>query len=269
MNETIYILGHSSEELRRLELQAKMLEPLTRRLLSETGLNETMSVLDIGTGAGDVAMLAGALVGPKGQVLGIDWNGVALERARARAKHAQLNWVGFDEVDLALGMTLGKFDLVVGRYVLMHQSDPASFLKHAASHVKVGGVVALLEMAQIRDDRFSAPPVAVYDDTVREVISSFRGVRADLDVGSRFVSIFAQAGLPEPSLFSDTLVGGSSSVLPEWIARTRQSIQPGPESHSASWRLLAETIQKAAAASRSQLFGPRNVAAWVRVRGTR
>jgi ubiquinone/menaquinone biosynthesis C-methylase UbiE len=112
MNETIYILGHSTEELLRLAQQAKMLEPLTMRLLNEAGLNETMSVLDIGTGAGDVAMLAGALVGPKGRVLGIDRNSVALDRAKARAEQAQLTWVGFDEVDLVFGTALGKFDLV-------------------------------------------------------------------------------------------------------------------------------------------------------------
>jgi hypothetical protein len=147
----------------------------------------------------------------------------------------------------------------------MHQPDPVSFLKHAVSHVKDGGVVAFLEMAQIQGDRFSAPPVTVYHNTVREVMAAFHAAHADLDVGSRLVSIFAQASLPEPSLISETLVGGASSLLAEWIARVRQSIQPEPESDSASWLLLADTIRKAAAASASQLFGPRNVAAWVRI----
>ncbi len=52
MSGTPYILGHDPEEIRRLELQAMALEPLTTRLLRAAGLADGMSVLDIGTGAG-------------------------------------------------------------------------------------------------------------------------------------------------------------------------------------------------------------------------
>jgi len=46
-------------------LQAKIIGPITERLLRETGLKQGMRVLDLGCGAGDVVMLAADLVGPR------------------------------------------------------------------------------------------------------------------------------------------------------------------------------------------------------------
>ena len=264
MMTTTYILGHSDEELRRLELQAEVLEPATRRLFHDLKLGEGMSVLDIGTGVGDVAMLAGSFVGPQGRVLGIDRNGAALERAQARAEQAMRNWIGFEEGELA-GMQTGTFDLVVGRYVLMHQPDAASFLRDAASHVRPGGTLAFLVMAQTVDGRYSLPPVALYDQAVTDILTAFGKARADLDVGSRLVSLFAEADLQEPLLVADTPVGGASSVMPEWVARTRVNVQRGQANRPESWEALANAIRGEAAVCRSQLFGPNNVAAWVKI----
>ncbi|HKB19915.1 MAG TPA: hypothetical protein VKC65_02800, partial [Gaiellaceae bacterium] len=48
-----YVLGHSEAELRRLTFQADLIEPITRELLVDAGIEEGMRVLDIGTGRGD------------------------------------------------------------------------------------------------------------------------------------------------------------------------------------------------------------------------
>ena len=42
-------------ELERLRLQAKLVDPITRQFLTEAGIVTGMRVLDIGSGAGDVA----------------------------------------------------------------------------------------------------------------------------------------------------------------------------------------------------------------------
>ena len=52
-------------------MQAKILRPITERLLRGAGIRPGMRVLDLWSGAGDVAMLAVALVGPSGRVVGI------------------------------------------------------------------------------------------------------------------------------------------------------------------------------------------------------
>ena len=53
-----YALGHSQREIGRLSVQARMFEPFTRRMLQQAGVSQGMRVLDVGSGAGDVAFCA-------------------------------------------------------------------------------------------------------------------------------------------------------------------------------------------------------------------
>ena len=55
----------------RLVAQGLLFDPLTRRLLQQAGLAPGMRVLDLGSGAGNVARLAADLVGPDGAVVGV------------------------------------------------------------------------------------------------------------------------------------------------------------------------------------------------------
>jgi hypothetical protein len=50
-----YVMGHSDRELQRLQRQARLIDPITRQFLVQARLAHGMRVLDIGTGAGDVA----------------------------------------------------------------------------------------------------------------------------------------------------------------------------------------------------------------------
>src|SRR5271163_695607 len=84
--EAYYVLGRSAEEVERLRSQAAFIRPFTERLLRDAGIARGMKVLDLGTGAGDVALLAAHLVGQEGTVVGIDTNSAILEVARARAR---------------------------------------------------------------------------------------------------------------------------------------------------------------------------------------
>ena len=66
-----YSLGNTDAEHERLIRQAARLAPLTERLFREAGIGAGQRVLDVGSGVGDVAMLAGRLVGPSGEVVGV------------------------------------------------------------------------------------------------------------------------------------------------------------------------------------------------------
>jgi SAM-dependent methyltransferase len=67
-----YVAGRSEGEARRLVRQAELFEQPTRRLFEDAGITTGMKVLDLGSGAGDVAFLAAELVGPTGRVVGVD-----------------------------------------------------------------------------------------------------------------------------------------------------------------------------------------------------
>jgi ubiquinone/menaquinone biosynthesis C-methylase UbiE len=77
-----------------------------------------MRVLDIGSGAGDVALLVAELVWPTGKVIGIDTHGQILEVARNRAQAAGWTTISFLEGDIRTVPTSGLFDAAVGRFML-------------------------------------------------------------------------------------------------------------------------------------------------------
>ena len=142
-----YALGHADPEVDRLQLQARVLEPFTRRLIHTCGIRAGMRVLDIGCGVGDVSLLLAEAVGPSGAVLGMDREQRAVEIARDRARqagHHQTEFmVGTDE-DLA---GHPPYDAAVGRYVLIHQPDPTLLVRRVAECVRPGGIVAFEEAA--------------------------------------------------------------------------------------------------------------------------
>ena len=55
-----------------MQLQHQIYGTATRELFVTAGIGPGMRVLDVGSGAGDVALLAADLVGPTGEVVGIE-----------------------------------------------------------------------------------------------------------------------------------------------------------------------------------------------------
>jgi ubiquinone/menaquinone biosynthesis C-methylase UbiE len=165
-----YPLADSNSETARLIQQSAFINPFTRALFIEAGIAPNMSVLDVGSGAGDVALLAADLVGSKGRVVGVDRNDAVLNIARERAESAGFSHVVFREGNLADVGSDEKFDAVVGRLVLMYQPDPAATLRQLASHLKSGGIVAFGE--------YNITPSNAADPESR---SGYRGRNRDRD----------------------------------------------------------------------------------------
>jgi hypothetical protein len=84
-SDTLYALGSTGAEHERLIRQATLLAPCTERLFREAGIEPGHRVLDLGSGIGDVAMLAARLVGPSGEVVGAERDKNSIARAKARA----------------------------------------------------------------------------------------------------------------------------------------------------------------------------------------
>ena len=98
-----YELGHSDRELKRLNTQARLVDPMTRQFFANAGVVAGMRVLDIGSGAGDVAFLAAELVGATGEVVGTERSPTAVTAAQAGAKSR-----GLDNVTFRLGDPAGR-----------------------------------------------------------------------------------------------------------------------------------------------------------------
>src|SRR5215213_1511608 len=133
-----YALGRSAAETLRLIRQAQIYGPITRQFLVSAGIGTGMKVLDVGSGAGDVALLVADLVGPTGSVVGVDRNPAVLDVARRRAVAAGLTNMHFVEGDAGAVELPDDFDAVVGRLVLMYAADPGTLLLALVGHLKPG-----------------------------------------------------------------------------------------------------------------------------------
>ena len=69
--ELTYPLPHGSAETNRLIQQSAFINPFTRSLFIDAGIGSGMAVLDVGSGAGDVALIAAELAGLQGSVVGL------------------------------------------------------------------------------------------------------------------------------------------------------------------------------------------------------
>jgi ubiquinone/menaquinone biosynthesis C-methylase UbiE len=153
-----YMMGRNAAETRRLMAQHRLYGPFTRRLLEGAGIEEGMKVLDVGSGAGDVALLAAELVGPTGSVVGVDQDPEVLKTASARVEAAGFANVSFHAGDLHESIPGGDFDAVVGRLVLLYVTDPAGTLRNLVERLKPGGIVAFGEFNFLPESFIAHPP---------------------------------------------------------------------------------------------------------------
>jgi ubiquinone/menaquinone biosynthesis C-methylase UbiE len=194
--EPSYVLGRTAEETKRLQGQAAFVQPFTERLFRDAGIGRGMKVLDVGSGAGDVALLAARLVGSEGAIVGIDTNPSILEIARARARDAGCGNVSFEAGDIRELSLPQDFDAVVGRYVLMFMADPAAAIKAAADHLRPGGVAAFQE-PDFTQGPYAHPPSRLLDQIYQWILVAFRESGANLEMGLKLRNLYLAAGFSD------------------------------------------------------------------------
>jgi ubiquinone/menaquinone biosynthesis C-methylase UbiE len=232
-----YVLGRSTRELDRLDLQGIIYRDTTRRALMRCGIDEGMRVLDIGCGSGDVTRLAGDLVGPSGSVLGIDTDEDSILSARARSAQLGVTNVTFDVGEAASFAEPESFDALVARFFLMHQPSPADTLAAAARAVRPGGTILMLEshMAGLPDTQHSFPRSAIYDQVVRWKCRVVAAAGADIEAGLGLYRTFRSAKLTAPEMrLVAPVEGGPDSLIYRYMAESVRSMLPMADSHEIS-----------------------------------
>jgi 2-polyprenyl-3-methyl-5-hydroxy-6-metoxy-1,4-benzoquinol methylase len=276
MSQQNYSLGHSDGEIRRLELQGGLLAPTTERVLCLAGVKTGMRVLDIGTGAGDVAMIAAKLVGPSGTVLGIDRAPSILEHARNRADAKGLAQIEYQAADLADFHHPELFDAVISRNTIGHNRDRVDFLRRSMAFARPKGIIAVMEVALPEPDlpqiktghRWSDPPVSLYDEVMDFCMAAFVLAGGRPATGSHLVRLFHEAQLSEPILIRDEPTCGPNSPMPEIACLMLGSLMAILEKHGLTTEAaikphtLLGRMQTAVAEAHSQLRQANIVGAW-------
>jgi SAM-dependent methyltransferase len=265
-----YELGHSDWELKRLETQAKLVNPFTRQYFRDAGIEAGMRVLEVGSGGGDTALLAADIVGDQGEVVGIDRSPVAVAAAQLRMERLGRRNVAF-RVGAPEDVAFERpFDAVVGRYVLMFNADPVAMVRAAATHVRRGGVVVFHEPDWRGFD--SDPPAPIYDRCCHWIIRLFEAVGSNVRARNLY-GTFIKAGLPPPTMGQCAMIGGAASPLSGLdliadlvvtmaaVMEEHGIIEPGDvDRATVKQRMLEEAAQLG-----SVVVGRSEVGAWSRV----
>jgi SAM-dependent methyltransferase len=179
-------------------------------LFDRAGIAEGMRVLDVGSGAGDVAISVARMVGPQGSVTGVELDSPSAAVAQRRAGEAGNENVQILTGDVATLELPGPFDAVVGRLVLMHISDPVAVLARLRTVLRPGGLVVFQE-SQIERPWISYPRSPTLEQVERVRTGALATGRAAYgQMGLALRGTYLGAGLPDPQLTVDAIIGGGT-----------------------------------------------------------
>ena len=262
-----YPLGNTDAEHERLIQQAERVAPMTERFFREAGVGPGQRVLDIGSGVGDVAMLAARLVGPSGEVVGIERDPRSIAKARARVTEAGLHNVNFRESDVGEILDGKPFDAAVGRFILMYLPDPVAALRSISRLVRPGGVIVFQEPYWIPVLTHLAP-LPLWFATASLIDQTMRA-SANNEMGAELYHTFVEAGLPEPTVRME-LPLGKEPYLAQWYCDILCSLRPQmeqlhlPIESLGSLDTLVLRLQADVAESKSLACWFASVGAWCR-----
>ena len=192
-----YVLATGPAAAPRLRILHNLYGPGTRRVLLEAGLRPGVRVADLGCGVGLVTALLAELVGPGGQVVGLDASAAQLTQARERLPQGGTN-VRFVEASATdTGLPPASFDLVDCSFLLLHLPEPERALCEMGALLKPNGILVCEEPDVTSAG--SEPPSAL--DAFADLwgrLGPARGV--DYTLGRRLFQMVQAAGFPAPEI---------------------------------------------------------------------
>jgi ubiquinone/menaquinone biosynthesis C-methylase UbiE len=263
-----YVLGSTDAEHQRLIRQAALLAPFTERFLREAGIGPGQRVLELGSGVGDVAVLAAEAVGPSGQVVGVEREARSIARGRARVAEAGLRNVSFIQSDVCQVDSNKPFDAVLGRFILMFLPDPVGVLRSVSRLVRPGGILAFQETSWAPFLLLTAH-LPLWSASASLLHETLQRSGANPEMGLALHKVFREAGLPAPNMHLEMPLGTDPyfagwiydllCTLRSQIERLNLSLEP-----LGDWGTLPERLQAEVAASNTFVSWVALVGAWSR-----
>jgi len=136
-----YVLATGPAAANRLRILHNTYGPGTRRVLLQAGIKPGMRVADLGCGTGMITQLLAELVGPTGEVVGVDYSTAQVVQARELlpVEVTNVRFVAASATDT--GLARESFDVVYCRFLLIHLKEPEAALREMRDLLKPGGIV--------------------------------------------------------------------------------------------------------------------------------
>jgi SAM-dependent methyltransferase len=220
MQRPSYIHGTHSDEQARLTLLNGLTNPAFIAFLD---VGTQSRILDVGCGLGILASEVATRV-PAARVVGVEY--AAQQLAASDRGAANAHFVRGDAHALALRD--GSFDLVYGRYLLEHVTDPLQVLREMHRVLRRGGRVCLQEN-DILVSRFD-PDVASFDLVWRQFAALQQHLGGDPFVGKRLFALLKRVGFREIALSLQPEIhhAGQPTFQP-WVRNVIGNIQGAAE----------------------------------------
>ena len=263
-----YALGYTNAESDRLIRQAARIAPITERLFREAGIGPGQRVLDLGSGMGDVAILLARMVGPSGEVVGVERDASSVARAKARVAEAGLRNVSFTQTDVNQIVSDKSFDAAVGRFILQFLTDPASVLRSLNKLVRPGGVLAFQEPSWAPVFALSAR-LPLWSRVVSSIHETFQRSGVNPEMGLSLHRLFQEVGLPAPAMHMEIPLG-SDADFTGLTYGLLGSLRPMAQQHNVSledlgdFDTIPDRIQAEIAAAETVVSFVAIVGAWSR-----
>ncbi|MGH8612601.1 MAG: class I SAM-dependent methyltransferase [Gammaproteobacteria bacterium] len=235
IQEYVFDDTRDQTELIRLRAIEGVFDPPTKIRLESTGLSKRWRCLEVGPGAGSIMFWLGEKVGPAGRVTAVDINPRFLDvrnSANIDVVKADIREVDFER---------NGFDLIHGRYVLLHIHNYQSVLEKLLKTLKPGGWLVLEE-----PDFSAARPVHGPKDICRSVekvnlaiYQMYRKLGIDHAAGLKLPAALRALGMEKLRVDNDApLACGGSGVA----QMTRISAEQLRDKYIATNEVTAEDI---------------------------
>jgi SAM-dependent methyltransferase len=125
-------------------------------------------VLDIGCGFGDTTQQLASIVGPDGEVVGVDVSEPFIEASIAEARQAGVTNVGFLSGDVQVMGLPGPFDYAFSRMGVMFFANPVQALRNVRSALRPGGFLCAVVWRRKLDNEWMHRTEQIVDQYLDE-----------------------------------------------------------------------------------------------------
>ena len=208
---TEYVLDHHLEgERQRLALMSRLLDPMHRRHIEQSGIGPGARTLEVGCGNGSVSAWLASRVAPGGRAVAMDLD---LSLVRGDVPGMELR-----QSDILAGPVEPKdFDLVTARAVLHHVADPHAAVANLVASARPGGTVLLIEPDFLPAAIAEPPEVRAF---WQGWLAWSREQGIDYYIGRQLPAMLAGLGLSEVTASAETALYNGGSPWASYWAET-------------------------------------------------
>jgi SAM-dependent methyltransferase len=209
-----YLLGDAAREASRLRAQARLWDPVSRRLFDRVGVGPGWKVLEIGPGQGSLHLeLRRRVRGPVDAVERSTAFAARLQRLAARDGYGDGRFwtTNLQDADLPAN----HYDLIFARWVFLFLPEPLAHLKQLARALTPGGRIAIQDYHRNTFTLIPQPPE--WGDFLEADRRFFASQGGNASIGCLLPALLESARLQLEGIEATVLSGHPRSAVWNWL----------------------------------------------------